>query len=64
VAINLVNAGATALLVLELDAGIAGAAIAAVLAEATGLLLGILIAYRLTQGKFDIPARRCSNEQN
>jgi MATE family multidrug resistance protein len=55
VAINLVNAGATALLVLVLDAGIAGAAIAAVFAEATGLLLGVLIAYRLTQGKLDIP---------
>jgi len=42
------------LLVLVFDAGIAGAAIAAVIAEATGLLLGILIARHLTQGKLDI----------
>src|SRR6478672_9254161 len=54
IAINLVNAGATALLVLVFDAGIAGAAIAAVMAEATGLVLGILIAYRLTGGRLDI----------
>jgi MATE family multidrug resistance protein len=55
VAINLINAAATVLLVLVFDFGIAGAAIAAVGAEATGLLLGILIAYRLTQGKLDVP---------
>ena len=54
IAINLVNAGATALLVLVFDAGIAGAAVAAVIAEATGLVLGILIAYRLTGGRLDI----------
>jgi MATE family multidrug resistance protein len=55
IAINLVNAGTTTLLVLVFDAGIAGAAIAAVIAEAPGLALGILIAYRLTGGKLDIP---------
>jgi MATE family multidrug resistance protein len=54
VAINVTNAVATVLLVLVFDAGIAGAAIAAVIAEATGLVLGILIAGRLTQGKFAI----------
>jgi MATE family multidrug resistance protein len=54
IAINLVNAGATALLVLVFDTGIAGAAIAAVIAEATGLVLDILIAYRLTGGRLDI----------
>jgi MATE family multidrug resistance protein len=43
------------LLVLVLDAGIAGAAIAAVVAEAAGLLLGILIARRLTYGKPAVP---------
>ena len=37
IAINLINMAATVLLVLVLDAGIAGAAIAAVIAEATGL---------------------------
>jgi MATE family multidrug resistance protein len=36
------------------DAGIAGAAIAAVIAEATGLLFGIVIAARLTEGKLGI----------
>jgi MATE family multidrug resistance protein len=42
------------LLVLVLDAGIAGAAIAAVAAEAVGLLLGILAAGHLTQWKLAI----------
>jgi MATE family multidrug resistance protein len=55
IAINLTNAVATVLLVLVFDAGIAGAAIAAVIAEAIGLLLGVLMAYRLTQGKLEIP---------
>jgi multidrug resistance protein, MATE family len=51
IAINVINAAATALLVLVLDFGIAGAAIAALLAEAAGLLLGVLIAGRLSRGK-------------
>ena len=55
IAINLINMAATVLLVLVLDAGIAGAAIAAVVAEATGLLLGVLIARRLTNGQPPIP---------
>lgn len=55
IAINVVNMAATMLLVLVFDLGIAGAAIAAVIAEAAGLLLGILIARRLTGGKLDIP---------
>jgi len=55
IAINLINMAATVLLVLVLDAGIAGAAIAAVVAEATGLLLGVLIARRLTDGEPPIP---------
>ena len=40
---------------LVLDAGIAGAAIAAVIAEAVGLVLGVLIARRLTQGRSTVP---------
>jgi multidrug resistance protein, MATE family len=56
IAINLINAVTTVLLVLVFDTGIAGAAIAAVIAEAFGLLLGIVIAYRLTRGKFAVPA--------
>jgi MATE family, multidrug efflux pump len=55
IAINLISAAATVLLVLVFDAGIAGAAIAAVIAEAIGLVLGILIAYRLTAGKLGTP---------
>jgi len=51
IAINVINMAATALLVLVLDAGIAGAAIAAVTAEAAGLVLGVLIARRLSRGQ-------------
>ncbi|WP_156927758.1 MATE family efflux transporter [Bradyrhizobium sp. Tv2a-2] len=58
IAINLVSTAATALFVLALDFGIAGAALAAVIAEACGLLLGILIAQRLLQGRFFVPAKR------
>jgi len=55
IAINLINMAATALLVLVLEAGIAGAAIAAVAAEAFGLVLGLLIARRLTRGQPAVP---------
>jgi MATE family multidrug resistance protein len=51
IAINLINAAATVVLVLVFDAGIAGAAAAAVIAEATGLVLGVLIARRLSRGQ-------------
>ncbi|MDB5652836.1 MAG: efflux family protein, partial [Tardiphaga sp.] len=55
IAINVINMAATVLLVLVLDTGIAGAAIAAVVAEAAGLGLGILIARRLTHGRLAVP---------
>ncbi|MGY3618962.1 MATE family efflux transporter [Bradyrhizobium sp. USDA 10063] len=55
IAINVVNMAATMLLVLVFNRGIAGAAIAAVIAEAAGLVLGVLIARYLTGGKLDIP---------
>jgi multidrug resistance protein, MATE family len=55
IAINLINAAATVLLVLVFDAGIAGAAIAAVIAEAAGLVLGVLIARRLSRGQTATP---------
>lgn len=55
IAINLINMAATVLLVLVFDAGIAGAAIAAVIAEATGLVLGMLIARRLSRGQPAVP---------
>jgi len=51
ITINLTNVAATVLLVLVFDLGIAGAAIAAVIAEAAGLLLGILIAQHLSRGQ-------------
>jgi MATE family multidrug resistance protein len=54
IAINVVNAAATMLLVLVLDAGIAGAAIATVMAEGVGLLLGTLAAGHLTQWKLGL----------
>jgi MATE family multidrug resistance protein len=55
IAINVINMAATALLVLVLDTGIAGAATAAVLAEALGLVLGIAVARHLAQGTLAIP---------
>jgi MATE family multidrug resistance protein len=54
IAINVINAAGTILLVLVLDAGIAGAAIASVTAEALGLAFGILVAGHLTQWKLAI----------
>jgi MATE family multidrug resistance protein len=54
IAINIINATATVFLVLVLDAGIAGAAIASVGAEAVGLLLGVLVAGHLTRWKLGI----------
>jgi MATE family multidrug resistance protein len=54
IAINLINMAATMLLVLVFDFGIAGSAIAAVIAEASGLLIGVLIARRLSRGQFAV----------
>ncbi|HZC96192.1 MAG TPA: MATE family efflux transporter, partial [Bradyrhizobium sp.] len=54
VTINVINMAATMLLVLVLDFGIAGAAIAAVIAEAAGLVLGVLIARELSQGQLAV----------
>jgi multidrug resistance protein, MATE family len=50
IAINLISMAATVLLVLVLDTGIAGAAMAAVIAEAAGLVAGVLIARHLAGG--------------
>src|SRR5262245_12200213 len=50
IAINVINMVATVLLVLVADLGIAGAAIAAVIAETAGLAIGGVIAQRLTSG--------------
>lgn len=54
ISINVINMAATMLLVLVFDFGIAGAAIAALIAEAAGLLLGVVIARRL-QGQLAVP---------
>ena len=54
IAINVVNAVATVLLVLVFEAGIAGAAIAAVIAEGVSLLLGTLAAGHLTKWKLGL----------
>jgi MATE family multidrug resistance protein len=54
-AINVINMAATVLLVLMLHAGIAGAAIAAVTAEAAGFVFGVLIAQRLSRGQPAVP---------
>jgi MATE family multidrug resistance protein len=54
IAINVINMVATVLLVLVLDAGIAGAAMAAVIAEAVGLGIGFLIARRVA-GRLTVP---------
>jgi MATE family multidrug resistance protein len=53
ISINVINMAATMLLVLVFDFGIAGAAIAAVIAEAAGLLLGVVIARHL-QGQLAV----------
>ena len=52
IAINLINMAATLLLVLTLDLGIAGAAMAALIAEALGLLIGVAIAHASRAGSF------------
>src|SRR5262249_30737792 len=55
IAINLVNMAATVTLVLGLGAGILGAALATVLAEASGVLIGLFIAGRLAGGSLAVP---------
>ncbi|WP_244601205.1 MULTISPECIES: MATE family efflux transporter [Rhodopseudomonas] len=54
IAINLINIAATAMLVLWFDFGIAGAAIAAVIAEGAGLVIGIAIAAWRGRGLFKV----------
>ncbi|WP_407186035.1 MATE family efflux transporter [Bradyrhizobium centrosematis] len=55
VVINLVNMAATILLVLIYDAGIAGAAIAALLSEAIGFALGVIVCRHYADGGFAVP---------
>lgn len=55
IAINAVNMAAMLLFVLILDMSIIGAALASVVAEGTGLLLGVIIAWRITGGRLTAP---------
>jgi MATE family, multidrug efflux pump len=57
IAINLVNMAATIFLVLGLGAGITGAATAAVIAEAAGFAIGLMIAGRLSPGGLFVSAK-------
>ncbi|WP_338830479.1 MATE family efflux transporter [Bradyrhizobium sp. 27S5] len=56
IVVNLINVAATVLLVQVYAAGIAGAAIAAVLAEGTGFAAGIVAAWRIAESGFAVPA--------
>src|SRR5262245_19276762 len=53
IAINALNIALTLFLVLWLDFGIAGAALAAVLAEAAGFAVGLVVAWRLLGRRFE-----------
>ncbi|HVZ51949.1 MAG TPA: MATE family efflux transporter [Pseudolabrys sp.] len=54
--INVTNMALMALLVLVFGAGISGAALASVTAEALGLALGLAVAWHLLGGRFDLTA--------
>jgi MATE family multidrug resistance protein len=55
IAINAINMAATVALVIGMNAGIEGAAIAAVVAEAVGLVLGVLVARTITHQPLNVP---------
>lgn len=54
--VNVVHMALMVTLVLGLNAGIAGAAIAAVVAESSGLMLGLAVAWRMLGGRWDLTA--------
>jgi len=54
IAVNVINMALTVLLVLHFDWGISGAALAAVIAEAAGLVIGLAMAWRVLNGRFDL----------
>jgi MATE family multidrug resistance protein len=54
VGLNVVNMILVSVLVLGLDAGIAGAAIASVIAETVGFAAGIMVAWRILGGRLDL----------
>jgi MATE family multidrug resistance protein len=55
IVINFINMAATVALVIGLGAGIEGAAVAAVVAEAAGLVLGVVVARSITHRPLDVP---------
>jgi MATE family multidrug resistance protein len=58
IAVNVINMALTVMLVLRLDWGIAGAALAAVIAEAAGLVIGLAMAWRVLGERFDLRQAR------
>lgn len=54
IAINVINMALTVLLVLHFDWGISGAALAAVVAEAAGLVIGLAMAWRVLDGNLTL----------
>lgn len=54
IAVNVINMAVMATLVLGLGMGITGAALASVVAEASGLVLGLSIAWRIVGGRLDL----------
>lgn len=56
IAINVINIAATALFVLVLDFGVAGAALGTMSAEAVGLAIGLLFALYVLRGNWRLPA--------
>lgn len=56
VTINLVNMALTIVLVLVFDKGVAGAALAAVIAELTGFVIGLGVVWHLLGGRIALPA--------
>ncbi|MEI8276220.1 MAG: MATE family efflux transporter, partial [Hyphomicrobiales bacterium] len=54
IAVNVINMALTVLLVLHLDWGISGAALASVIAEVTGLIVGLGMAWRVLGARLDL----------
>src|SRR5271154_4506822 len=55
IVVNVINMAATVTLVIGMNAGIEGAAVAAVVAEAVGLVLGVGVARTITHRPLDVP---------
>jgi MATE family multidrug resistance protein len=55
IVINVINMAATVALVIGMGAGIEGAAVAAVAAEAVGLVLGVVVARSITHQPLNVP---------